>query len=293
MSETLSRAKIIRALVDRHVADAPDSLIVALLNLEPAGIGHNQPPEPIDPENLIDYEGLPALLAANYAPLEERKGELLGLAVEWQKQHVGERGLAIRDDADQAATSDVVAQLDTFLKDETGEVDAARRRVKKGPWEATKRIDAFFKALAEPVAGLRGAIAEAQNAYTRAQVARAQQLAAEEAERRRQEEEAAKPKVGGLFNFDDEEPAAPAAPLPAAPAPLTSDIGTTTFARGTWKAELTDLKALAQAVLDGKQPASFIMPNWPVINASVKGKQGIRDCPGLRIFQEHTTGRRS
>lgn len=290
MSETLSRAEIIRALVDRHVTDAPDSLIVALLNLEPAGIGHNQPPEPIDPENLIDVEALPGLLAANYAALETRKAELLGLAAEWQKQHVGERGLAIRDDADQAATSDVVAQLDTFLKNETGDVDAARRRVKKGPWEAGQRIDAFFKALSEPVASLRVAIASAQDAYTRAQVARARQQAAEEAERRRLEQEALKPKSSGLFNFDDEEPAPRIEPEPVR---VSSDLGTTTFARGTWKAELTDLKALAQAVLDGKQPASFIMPNWPVINASVKGKQGIRECPGLRIFQEHTTGRRS
>ena len=95
---------------------------------------------------------------------------------------------------------------------------------------------------------------------------------------------------GGLFNFDDEEPAPRIEPEPVR---VSSDLGTTTFARGTWKAELTDLKALAQAVLDGKQPASFIMPNWPVINASIKGKQGIRECPGLRIFQEHTTGRRA
>lgn len=300
MSEAPTRAEILRAIVDRHVVDAPDSLIVALLNVEPAGMGHNQPPATIDPENLIDYEGIPALLAANYAALATRRDELVALGVEWQNSHAGDRGPEISSDEDQASTTDIVAQLDTFIRNETGDVDAARRRVKRGPYEAGLRIDAFFKALSAPVGAIRAAMASAQDAYTRAKVAEARRIAAAEAQRRLEEEaeqrrlaQAAKPESSGLFDFDDAPPPAIAPILPATPAPLTSDIGTTTFARGTWKAELTDIKALAQAVIDGKAPASFLALNEPVVNASVRGKNGIRECPGLRIYQDIKTGRRS
>jgi hypothetical protein len=65
-----------------------------------------------------------------------------------------------------------------------------------------------------------------------------------------------------------------------------SVIGTTTSASTSWKFSLTDIKKLAAAVVEGKAPSNFLTTNDAVINATIRGKQGLRDVPGLDIYPD-------
>jgi hypothetical protein len=289
------------------------------------GMGANNPPVEIDPEHLLvlPYDEIPALLERNYAPLTERKGELQEQLKEWLAQHLAPKPrpnaadvYLIADDADLARSSDVLAQLDTFTKDgDDGEVDGTRRRVKKGPFEAGKAIDAFFKALREPLMEHRQRIVQAQSVYLGAKRAQQEAEARAEAERQRRAaeearlaaEEAARaaqsaeePDEDAIFAAElaAEEAGQAAAevaaarPVEVASTKVQSSLGTTTFLKGTWKFRVVDIKALAAAVAAGTVPASFLTTNDSVINASIKGATGVRQAAGLEIYQEQTAGRR-
>jgi len=60
----------------------------------------------------------------------------------------------------------------------------------------------------------------------------------------------------------------------------------TAYKKGSWKFEVKDVKALAQAAIDGVPSPELVMPNDKVIRGLVKA--GIRSIPGVEIWKETT-----
>lgn len=75
---------------------------------------------------------------------------------------------------------------------------------------------------------------------------------------------------------------APAAPLPQTSTVARADDGTSAYIKRPWIYEITDESAV---------PAKYCVPNPPKIKAAIKA--GIREIPGLRIFQETKTSFRT
>lgn len=63
-------------------------------------------------------------------------------------------------------------------------------------------------------------------------------------------------------------------------------------ARDNWKAEVTDLKTLAQAVADGRLPPHFIQPNMAELNKYAKAVKDTMTVPGVRIYNDKVVAAR-
>lgn len=56
--------------------------------------------------------------------------------------------------------------------------------------------------------------------------------------------------------------------------------------RETWKAEVTDIKALCKAVADGTASEQSVLPNMPVLNASARTAKESFSIPGVKAIKE-------
>ena len=264
------------------------------------GAGHNNPP--VTPENLIDVDALPALLAENYGLLVGRQGELQAAVERWKALHLIPRrddwpeGKAwptlykITAEADSNRTSDFLRHIAAFAGGRTpssGEVDEARQKVKRAPWDACKVIDAWFN-------DLRGSLRADMELIDKAQTLFLQEKqAAEHRERHRVSEAAAEAArqaqaAAMAAKGADEETAAAiiaeeqaavaqrrAAAPPQDMVRSTSQGGTTTTLRSNWKWQLTSKTDL---LLSAAGPAVFMaLLDIPEIAGDPKLQRKIRD----------------
>jgi hypothetical protein len=71
-----------------------------------------------------------------------------------------------------------------------------------------------------------------------------------------------------------------------------SVLGTTTSQGTSWIYEVVDLMKLLQAIVKGEVPMNFVMPANSVINAVIRGNNGLRQIPGLEVKPVYSTRRR-
>ena len=261
----------------------------------------------LDPENLLllTTDEIAPLLDLQYSALTDRTWELLAQAIAWAKEHKNsETGqIEINDDVDTNRATDLFKQLDDHAG-KAGEVEEARKKVKLKPYEATKAIDAWFANLRDRLVGAMASIHSAQNAYANAKrakdqarllaeaVAAAQRAAGllEEARKKKAPEETIQAAIAAEQEADDARAA-----TGASAADLTrtrSAMGNTSSQVETWKFKVTDIRALCRAIVAMEQPATYIMVNESAVNALIRGKNGIRDIPGLEIYPEYNLRRR-
>lgn len=81
------------------------------------------------------------------------------------------------------------------------------------------------------------------------------------------------------------EETAPVPVIPEVPITKRTEYGTVTR-KGHWTYEVVDIVELAKARPD------LVIDNSPAINKLIRGKDGERDIPGLRVFQEKTLATR-
>lgn len=140
--------------------------------------------------------------------------------------------------------------------------------------------DALLAKEKEKLAGPQTAVAildkklEAFDAQQRRERAIAQARAAEEAKRLEAARPAPKP---------GEAPLPPiVVPAVAVPIPKSEDVGFATY----WKAEVTDLMALVQAVAAGKVPLFYVEANEKALNDAARAAKAALNIPGVRPWDD-------
>ena len=78
---------------------------------------------------------------------------------------------------------------------------------------------------------------------------------------------------------------------PTAKATFVKDDKVST--RKTWAAEVIDIKLLCKAIVDGKVPATAIMPNMLILNGLARQQKENFDIPGVRAVSKDNISLRS
>ena len=238
-------------------------------------IGHNSgDPAPIFDYAAATYAVQAAALAHCALSAERQRG--FG---RWEEETCREIG----DDLMQGRSGDFVKQLGVTIRI----IEAARAECKMPALDIGKFVDAEFRILTEPLVKAKSVVETAMTNYARAKVAEQQRQArlAAEAEAQRQREAAEMAAMEAELLGDptpSEPPPAPVqAPLPSvAEASRThGDYGTTASLRGRWVHAVTDMNTV---------PRQYMMVNDAAVKAAIKA--GVRDIPGINIFQEQKIG---
>jgi FtsZ-interacting cell division protein YlmF len=250
------------------------------------GIGHNLPPEEIiDPQ---DPEILRARLARDHADLMRRFVEL---------EQGAARIPAVKTEADAQRIVDFVAEQCTPLKTAAKQI---HDREKKPFLLCSRVVDDFFLRRIEKFnLAIAGVTARADQYYRQkkalqrrreeaerqAAAERQRQAAAEaarletEAKKRAATDRAAAVRLGLQAQEAADRAAAQQAIVeaPGAPVRLHGDFGAVAFEKTRWRFEVVDPTQI---------PLGYLKPDDDAINAAIA--EGIRDIPGLEIFEDQT-----
>jgi hypothetical protein len=260
-----------------------DQLALAFI---PPGIGHNHPPGRVDP-----IEGLNARLAISHADLVARFRDL--------ELACGRLPDPIDSEEDAATATDFIAQCQAHTK----KAEAAHKREKDLFLKAGRAVDAFFKrrcdtlnaALAPAVSRLKAYRDELARAEARRHEA-ARCAAAEEARRAAAEAEQhrtvaerlageaqsleGRRRAAEALHLAEEAAACAAAAGQQAtavlePTRIRGDYGATAFVRRSWTFEVVELDRV---------PREYMSLDVTVVREAIT-RDGVRQIPGLRIFQ--------
>lgn len=271
--------------------------------------GDNHPPGPpldeIDPRKLIDLTIIVPLLKLNYPQLAVRRDELKAGIERWVAAHMPEGPVppgtkpVIVDDDDCGDTLDFLTQCRDFG---TKEVEPARKAVKEPVDKIAKAIQAFFvDGLSNQVQTARQPIEDAYSLFLiakRDKVRHERAVAAFQQQQRasqlaQQAKRAASPVqqdalLEQAIEAENEvERLKLAAEAPAADLTrVRGDMGSVGGLKTTWAWEVEALMDLVQAVGQGRESIDLLTTNQTHINALVRGADGRRKIPGLRIFEE-------
>lgn len=250
---------------------------------DPPGLGHNQPPE----ADRLDAAALLERLRRDHEELLRRFVEL--------EHGAGRVPSEILNEEQAQRAADFIAQCHTA----TGQADKAHKS-EKAPYLACSRVvDRFFldrvKRFAEdviaPVNAASALYLEKKRQRQRQAEAAQRQRALEEqrraeAEAQRLAAEAAaatnRQKAADLGRQAEEaqeraETAATIAEAPPAPVRIHGDYGTTAYAKERYLWEVVD---------PFKIPMKYLRTNDEVISQDIN-RGGVREIPGLRIWQEN------
>ena len=249
-------------------------------------LGHNHPPEPADPNDVLDLK-----LAQRHRGLVVRFIEL--------ELACGRVPEPLESEDEAGAVTDFIAQCQLHIK----EAEAAHKEEKEFFLKGGRIVDAFFKPRCQKLAAALAPVAAALKLY-RDQLAErerqrhaAARQASEAAALDAAAEEAALREVANRLLADAASPAerlvaaekllladaaaargaAARRAMSAKPEPthVCGDYGSTAYVRKSWSFEVVDLAQVPRGylVLDGEAVRRAIV------------KEGIRSIPGLRIFQ--------
>lgn len=242
-----------------------------------AGIGHNQPPEATIPERLAD----------TYGEATQQADMIAARANEAPRQ--------IIDDEWLKKAGDIGADALKLWKT----IEAARNAEKAPYLAAERQVDGFFKPTLERLDRIKRAMLDRAGAYNRAKADAERRVREEEARRQREAADLARQEAeqaAAAGRMDDAmadlagaqvaaaaaSEAAAAATAPAADLTRTrSGAGTLITTRTVWAFEVTDFDAIP---IDRLKPYLKREHVEQAIRLAVK--QGVRDLPGVRIFQE-------
>lgn len=261
-----------------------------VLSDEPApGLGHNNPPEPLDPVDALDLR-----LAKTHRELVVRFIDL-------------ELGCArvpnpLEGEEDAAATTDFIAQCQAHIK----KAEAAHKQEKAYFLKAGRIIDGFFKRHCQRLTSALAPVGARLKAYRDeiaerdAQRHKEARLASEAEAQRALEEEADHRAEANRLAQAAQTPAerqqaaehlllaeAAAARAAAAqraaiakpePTPIRGDYGSTAYVRKIWTFEVVDLDAV---------PREYMSLDNDVVREAIT-KHAVRHIPGLKIYQSES-----
>lgn len=176
------------------------------------------------------------------------------------------------------------------IKAQMKRVKEIKTRIKAPIIEAGKQVDALFDAPLKNLERSERALKVAMIGYQdelerrrREQEAKLQEQQRRERDRlaRRAEQAAAKGNVDKAEELRQQADMT-TAPVIANPVPGIKGISRST----TWKAEVTDLMALARAVVAGEVPANVIMADMRVLGQQARALGEAMRYPGVRVYEE-------
>ena len=250
------------------------------------GIGHNQPPELVDP-----IDGLKTRLATSHANLVARFRDL-----ELACARVPD---LVASEEDAATVTDFIAQCQTHIK----RAEVIHKKEKELFLKAGRAVDAFFKRRCEKLSTALAPVVSLLKAY-RDEIAETERQRHEEARRaaaveaRRatvaaEEHRAAAQRLAvDAQSFDERRRAAEELRLAeeaseraemmnrrasAAPQPthIRGDYGAVAYVTRSWTFEVVDLDRV---------PREYMSLDVEVVRETI-ARDGVREIPGLRIFQ--------
>ena len=253
------------------------------------GLGHNNPPEPLDPIDALDLR-----LAKTHREMVVRFIDLELSCARVPNPLAGEE--------DAAAATDFIAQCQAHIK----EAEAAHKREKEYFLKGGRIVDGFFKRrssrLAEALAPVTARLkayrdeiaerdAQLHEAARREHEAEAEHAAEEEAEHRAEADRLAQTAqtpaerrwVAEHRLLADGAAARAAAARQAAaikpePARIHGDYGSTAYIRKVWTFEVVDLDQV---------PREYMSLDVDVVREAIN-KDRVREIQGLRIYQSET-----
>lgn len=277
-----------------------------------AGPGHNNPPP-----DLKIGDALRDQLAGEHAAMVARKRDLLQMAEDFKADHP-----SVDDDETSGILAGVITQIRAHIK----AADKVREGVKAPYLDGSRTVDGFFNGgIMTPLDKAATALNAMQTAFLRAKAEKARREAEAAAEAARKEEEArrreaekaererlaaeraakkagddearriaeeraaeAKRKADAAREEQDRAAAARqqeakiAASSNADRSRVRGDLAMASL-RTTIKFEVVDIT---------KVPPQYLQVNSALVNAAIRGKDGLRDIPGLRIFEEQEAANR-
>ena len=193
--------------------------------------------------------------AGALAPIEPRIRELASDA--W--------ATTITDQTSLQAAADLLAEVKGMAK----QIDGIKAVFVTPLETAAKRAKNLFKPLSDLLDAAEKRIKEATKAYLELQRAKEAQVATAR-------------KAAAILSAPTPEAAASIAiePLFVAPPPKAAGVAMA----WRWTYEVKDLKALDRAMAEGTTPESHVQVSGGSIQAAIRS--GVREIPGLRIFQD-------
>ena len=187
--------------------------------------------------------------------------------------------LVIRNDDQELSYNEMLLQAKGINRN----LEQRRKEVVDPYNKLTKAVNGFFASLTDPIAAK---CSEIETSIKRWRIHKAEESrkAQEMADRQTAKIQAKMEKQGIT--------APPPAMIVPKPLAIIRTAGGITYEKREWKVkEIADLKALAQAVADGRVIMDVIKPDIAALNRLVKA--GIREIPGVVIHEEISIQTRS
>jgi hypothetical protein len=188
------------------------------------------------------------------------------------------------------------ADLLKQIKGKQTGLDDLRKSITRPLDEAKARIMDLFRPAGNQLIEAERTLKHAMLGFTRQQENirqqeenRARELADKEAARLQRRADKAR-EAGKDDKADELETQALAVPTPIIPSSTARVSGI--VQRATWKAEVTDLKALVVAVAAGQAPVTLLLPNMPVLNMQARSLKRELNIPGVRAVSEDVVAAR-
>lgn len=215
------------------------------------------------PEPEPEPEREPTLAEASTAFITAK--DLATAAQEKAKEIFSDHGVESAEDLDEAGA------ILTKVAHARKEIDRLRKESTKPHRDEVASINESFGELASPLAGIEEALKAQVVAFQRAEEERV------EAERRRLEANAKRRQTREDKRAEEQGREAAQHEAPEIPdAPASRDvIGGQVQTRKVWKMEVVDEDAV---------PREYLMVDEPLIRKAVK--DGVREIPGVRIFED-------
>lgn len=194
------------------------------------------------------------------------------------------------DDCQHAA--DILGKYKTRLND----LEERRKLITKPLDDAKKSVMDLFRPAADAIKTLEGILKPKIVAFQRKQEEEQRRLQAEAEAKARKERERLEKRAEQAREKGQEEKAAAleqqaVTTVAAAPAVVEQKVSGIS-SRKTWKAKVTDVRALCKAIADGDIPASVIDFKQSELDRFAATWQNSKDFPGIQIYQDTTIATR-
>jgi len=198
------------------------------------------------------------------------------------------RQLVIKDQATYTTAANILQDIAAIEK----RIIEHHKPIKDAAFSAHKIAVATERRFLDPLTEAKGIIKKAISTWTVEQerIRREAQQKAEDEARRKEEErrlaEAIEAEKAGDTVKAEAIISKPIEPVVVSKIQPTFNKVAGVTTRENWSAEVIDLKALCQAIAEGKAPLESVLPNMPLLNSMARTAKDLMSIPGVKAIKE-------